>query len=95
LLFPQAQNYISSLQGKGRAMEEHAIVTVTGLRNPCPQIAGFQKGPNERSLVRDGMNAVVVRKAGIMGVVDVGGVVEPGRCIVVERPETFRPLACV
>lgn len=74
---------------------EHPIVTVTGLRNPCPQIDRFQKGLKERCLVRDGTNAVVARKAGIMGVVDVGGVVEAGHCIIVERPETFIPLECV
>lgn len=74
---------------------EHPIVAVTGLRNPCPQIDHFQKGLKERCLVRDGTNAVVARKAGIMGVVDVGGVVEAGQCIIVERPETFIALECV
>lgn len=75
--------------------EEHPIVTVTGLRNPCPQIDRFQKGLKERCLVRDRRNAVIARKAGIMGVVDVGGVIEPGHCIIVERPETFLSLECV
>lgn len=76
-------------------MEEYLIVTVTGLQNLCTQIAGFQKGLKKRCLVRDGTSAVVARKAGIMGVVNVGRVVEPGYCIIVERPKTFRPLACV
>lgn len=76
-------------------MEKHPVVTVTGLRNPCPQIDRFQKGLKERCIVRVGTKAIAARKAGIMSVVEVGGVVEPGQCIIVERPETFLPLQCV
>ena len=74
---------------------EHPVVTVTGLRNPCLQIDHFQKGLKERCVVRDGTRSVVARKAGIMGVVDLGGVVVPGQCIIIEHPETFVPLECV
>jgi MOSC domain-containing protein YiiM len=70
--------------------EGHAVVCVTGLRNPCPQISKFQKGLQERCLVRgEG------RKAGIMSVVEVGGVVMRGATIVVERPGKYIELPCV
>ncbi|KAI9873109.1 MAG: hypothetical protein M1830_000822 [Pleopsidium flavum] len=73
----------------------HPVVRVTGLRNPCLQIDKFQDGLKERCVVRDGANTVTGRKAGIMSVVDVGGVIEPGQSIIVESPGTYRPLECV
>ena len=48
-----------------------AVVEVTGLRNPCAQINGFQPGLLNAVLGRDG-NGEVVRKAGIMGMVVTG-----------------------
>lgn len=53
-----------------------ALVGVTGLRNPCDQINAFQGDLLGEVLERDG--ELVVRKAGIMGVVLLGGVVRPG-----------------
>lgn len=79
-------------EGKGK---EHAVVRITGVRNPCPQIDKFQQGLKERCLLRDGERNIVGRKAGIMGVVEVGGVVERGARIVVEKPEVFEALECV
>lgn len=74
---------------------DHAIVRVTGLRNPCPQIDKFQKGLKERCLLRDDERNIVGRKAGIMGVVEVGGVIENGASIAIEAPELFEQLECV
>ena len=62
-----------------------AIVRVTGLRNPCVQIETFQKGLLEKCLRRE--NGKLVRKAGIMSVVEVGGIVRPGDAIQVIFPE--------
>jgi MOSC domain-containing protein YiiM len=73
----------------------HPIVRVTGLRNPCPQISNFQKGLQERCLVRDASRNIVERKAGIMSVVEVGGVVMKGAKIMAEIPEKFEALQCV
>ncbi|MFD9004198.1 MOSC domain-containing protein [Streptomyces sp. NPDC059582] len=69
-----------------------AIVEVTGLRNPCRQIDHFQDGLLKKVVGRDeGGN--IVRKAGIMSVVQVGGVVRPGDTITVELPDQpHRPL---
>ena len=69
-----------------------AIVEVTGLRNPCNQLNGIQPGLLEAVIERrpDGS---LVRKAGIMGIVLVGGEVRAGDAIGVERPaEPWREL---
>ena len=73
----------------------HAIVTVTGLRNPCPQISKFQKGLQELCLVKNASKEIVQRKAGIMTTVDIGGVVRKGARIVTARPEAYIELPCV
>jgi MOSC domain-containing protein YiiM len=64
---------------------EHAVVEVTGLRNPCLQINGFQNGLLQQVLDRDA-DGNPVRKAGIMGVVLTGGEVRPGDPVAVELP---------
>jgi len=82
----------------GKEKEEEGrcpVVVVQGLRNPCPQIDKFRPGLKERFLVRDGERNIVGRTAGVMGTVEVGGVVRVGMRIVVERPDEFRPLGCV
>ncbi|WNV84362.1 MOSC domain-containing protein [Umezawaea sp. Da 62-37] len=63
-----------------------AVVEVTGLRNPCLQLDGFRRGLMKAVLDRDA-EGKLVRKAGVMGVVLVGGVVRPGDAIKVELPE--------
>ncbi len=62
-----------------------AIVEVTGLRNPCVQIDGFQDGLLKHLVYHDA-TGTLIRKAGIMGVVTAGGEVRPGDSIVVELP---------
>lgn len=62
-----------------------AVVEVTGLRNPCVQLDAFQPGLMAAVLDRDETGRLI-RKAGIMGVVRVGGVVKPGDAITVELP---------
>jgi len=75
--------------------EEHAVIRVTGLRNPCPQIHKFKEGLQERCLVRGLDRSIVKRKAGIMSVVEVGGIVMKGARIVVKRPKNYVELPCV
>jgi MOSC domain-containing protein YiiM len=71
---------------------DEAIVEVTGLRNPCLQIDGFQDGLLKMVVGRDEAGNVV-RKAGIMSIVQRGGEVRPGDKIKVELPaEPHRPL---
>jgi MOSC domain-containing protein YiiM len=62
-----------------------ACVRVTGLRNPCQQINGFEPGLLREVLGRD-EDGAVVRKGGVMSVVVTGGVVRTGDRIRVELP---------
>lgn len=64
---------------------DEAVVEVTGLRNPCLQINRFQDGLLKQVVRRD-EEGNIVRKAGIMSVVAVGGVVRPGDPVRVELP---------
>lgn len=64
---------------------ETALVAVTGLRNPCAQIEAFRPGLLKQVSYRDG-EGLLVRKAGIMGVVVLGGVVRVGDRIEVQPP---------
>lgn len=74
---------------------ETALVAVTGLRNPCAQIEAFQPGLLKLVSYRDGAG-VLVRRAGIMGVVVLGGVVRIGDDIAIQPPPgPPRPLAPV
>lgn len=69
-----------------------AVVEVTGLRNPCVQLDAFRPGLMAAVLDRDECGRLI-RKAGIMGVVAVGGLVRPGDPIRVELPPPpHRPL---
>jgi MOSC domain-containing protein YiiM len=71
---------------------EWAEVEVTGLRNPCTQLDGFQPGLMRAVLDRDA-DGNLVRKAGIMAIVLTSGVVHPGDVIRIELPPpTYRPL---
>lgn len=89
-----------------------AVVRLTGLRNPCAQINTFRPGllavvlsradgtPSDRpapsTSTPGSATAPVVRKAGVMGVVEHGGEVRPGQPITVTLPRLPRtPLAPV
>jgi MOSC domain-containing protein YiiM len=79
------------------------MVRLTGLRNPCAQINAFRPGLLKVVLSRaDGTptdepppsttspacaTATVIRKAGVMAVVERGGEVLPGRSITVTLPD--------
>jgi MOSC domain-containing protein YiiM len=72
-----------------------AAVEVTGLRNPCRQLEGIAPGLMAAVLDRDA-DGGLVRRAGIMAVVVVGGEVRPGDAVTVELPSSpYRPLAPV
>ena len=62
-----------------------AVVTITGLRNPCTQLNKLQPGLMKAVLDHDAQGQLV-RKAGVMAVVDAGGPVRVGDPIVVELP---------
>jgi MOSC domain-containing protein YiiM len=72
-----------------------AVVTVTGLRNPCRQIDDFRPGMLKQVL-RTTVDGQVERLTGVMGIVSRGGRVAPGDRIMVEWPrEPHLPLTRV
>ncbi|MGA5498059.1 MOSC domain-containing protein [Streptomyces cinereoruber] len=71
---------------------DHAVLEVTGLRNPCLQIDNFQNGLLKQVVGRD-EDGSVVRRAGVMSIVKQGGAVYPGDTIEAELPSgPHRPL---
>ena len=62
-----------------------AVIEITGLRNPCRQLDGFQPGLMAAMLGRDAEGRLV-RKSGVMAVVIRGGDVQAGDAIAVELP---------
>lgn len=69
-----------------------AEIEITGLRNPCAQLDGFQAGLMAAVLDRD-EDGRLVRRCGVMAVVLAGGIVRAGDTITVALPEPpHRPL---
>jgi MOSC domain-containing protein YiiM len=69
-----------------------AVVELTGLRNPCVQLDQFQIGLMAAVLGRD-EHGKLIRKAGVMGIVVIGGEVKPGDSIQIKLPpEPHQPL---
>ncbi|CAN5400567.1 MOSC domain-containing protein [soil metagenome] len=74
--------------GARLAIGDAAEVEVTGLRNPCVQLAGFAPGMM-RALLDRAEDGSLIRKAGVMAVVIRGGAVKAGdpvRVVMPERP---------
>lgn len=66
-----------------------AVLRVTGLRNPCQQIDQARPGLL-KLLVYRAEDGAVVRRCGIMAVVEAGGVIATGDTIAVELPDGER-----
>ncbi len=62
-----------------------AQIQITGLRNPCYQLDGIQKGLMKAVLDKD-EEGQLVRKAGIMGIVLASGEIKKGDKIEVQLP---------
>ena len=62
------------------------VLEVTGLRNPCAQLDGFQKGLLAAVLDKDA-DGNLFRKAGLMSIVLRGGNVRPGDAIRLQLPQ--------
>lgn len=71
-----------------------AVVELTGLRNPCRQIDDYRPGLLKQVVGRDA-SGTLVRRAGVMSVVLVGGTVRPGDPVVAELPARHMPLEVV
>jgi MOSC domain-containing protein YiiM len=67
---------LSLSEGTVLRIGQHAVVRITGLRNPCAQIESFKPGLLAAVLART-HEGEPVRKAGVMGVVVQSGIVAP------------------
>jgi MOSC domain-containing protein YiiM len=65
---------------------KNARIQITGLRNPCNQLNIFKKGLMNAVLDKD-ENGDLIRKAGIMGIVLEGGVIEVEDTIEIILPD--------
>ena len=85
-------NLLSLPTGTKLHLGDTAIVELTGLRNPCAQLDRFQSGLMAAVLGRD-KQGKLIRKAGVMGIVIVGGKVKFGDSICIELPpQPHQPL---
>lgn len=75
--------------------EGHAVVRVTGLREPRKRLGEWPEGVLDRCAVTDKKGRVTGRKVGVMGVVEQDGYVQPGYVIYVEKPKHRRALGNV
>jgi MOSC domain-containing protein YiiM len=76
---------LSLPEGTELQIGEQAVVTLTGLRNPCVQIDRFQPGLMSAVIGRS-PEGKALPKAGVMGVVTKAGPVSPGDEIAVKLP---------
>ncbi len=86
---------LSLPRGTRLHLGKEAVVEVTGLRNPCEQLDGYQDGLLKACVAKDAQGNII-RKAGIMSIVLVGGEVFPNDPIRIEfPPEPHQPLDVV
>jgi hypothetical protein len=76
---------ISLPTGTSLRIGQSALLVLTGLRNPCPQINGHQEGLQKAMFDRDA-DGGLIRKTGVMSVVIQGGFIRPGDAIRVSLP---------
>ena len=70
-------------------------IKITGLRNPCLQLDNFQKGLLKAVVEKD-VKGNVIRKCGVMGIVEKGGQIKVDDEIELIYPnEPYEKLVCV
>ena len=88
----QGMNLLRLATGTRLRLGVSAVVEITGLRNPCFQIENFKPGLLAAVLGRTNEGALI-RKAGVMSVVVVSGVVHPeDEIVVVHQPSVINAL---
>lgn len=70
----------------------HAIIRITGLRNPKKRLDQWPAGILDGCVLKDKKGAVVGRKIGVMGVVESDGYVQPEDKIYIEPPKVHKSL---
>lgn len=84
-----------ALAGDTRLAAGQAVLRVTGLRNPCQQIDDARPGLLSHVVGR-APDGTVVRRCGIMAVVEIGGLVHVGDPVTIESvPFDAQPLGPV
>jgi MOSC domain-containing protein YiiM len=83
-------------RGTRLRLGREALIELTGLRNPCPQIDdNVGRGAMAATLAR-APDGSLIRKAGVMAIVLEGGEVRPGDPVSIELlPQRRQPLAPV
>ena len=88
-------NLLALPTGTKLKIGSEAVVELKALRNPCFQIDDFQKGLLKAVIDKDEAGNVI-RKAGVMGIVLVGGEIRPSDSILIDLPpEPHHPLEYV
>ena len=79
-------------EGTKLQLGNQAVIEIKGLRNPCVQLEGIQKGLMQAVLDKDARGNLI-RKAGVMGIVLKGGIVNKGDEItILNNPNPFKAL---
>ena len=84
-ILTEGVDLLSLPQGALLTIGSEVVLKVTGLRNPCAQLDNYQSGLTEAVLDRD-EHGNLVRKSGVMAVVEQGGVIHVGDGISLELP---------
>jgi MOSC domain-containing protein YiiM len=85
-------NLLALSTGTKLKIGAHAIVEITGLRNPCAQIENFRPGLLS-AVLEHSADGFLIRKAGVMGIVLEGGIVQANDTIeLMHEPREFKPL---
>jgi hypothetical protein len=72
--------------------EGHAIVRITGLRDPKKRLGEWPEGLLERCAIKDKKGKVVGRKVGVYGEVLHEGYIQGGYVVYVEKPKVHKDL---
>ncbi len=75
--------------------DDHAIVRITGLRNPKKRLDEWPKGLLDRCVMKNKKGEATGYKIGVMGMVEEDGYVQPGHRIYVEKPKMAKALGNV
>jgi len=76
---------LSLPRGTQLHLGHNAIIQITGLRNPCRQLNGFQEGLMQAVLDKTA-DGKLIRKSGVMGIILKGGTLSKGDKIQIKRP---------
>ncbi len=83
-------------QDRKTSQGEVAVISLTGRRRPCNKIDKYiGPGMKDDCIVKDGNDKTIGHRAGVMGIVESGGLVKSGMRIIAEPAEIFEELPAV